>query len=61
MGYVRLDDAVVDSMEERENCVFYRDDCNYKYIVFEGSQKECEAFCDENNWELDGEELELWV
>ena len=41
------------------NAVFYRDDCNYKYIVFEGTEDECRQFCKENEWEWNGEELEL--
>ncbi len=44
-----------------ENYVFYRDENNFKTIVFEGSQEECERFCKDNNWEFDGNKLELWV
>ena len=41
------------------NAVFYRDDCNYKYIVFEGTEDECRQFGKQNEWEWNGEELEL--
>ena len=48
--------------KEKENFVFYRDDSNYKYIVFEGTQTECKTFCEESDWTYeteDGEEFEL--
>ena len=48
------------NMKTRKNFVFYRDDCNYKYIVFEGTQEECEKYCKENDWEFEGHELEFW-
>lgn len=43
----------------RTTYVFYRDDCNFKTIVFEGRISECRHFCTENGWEMDGNELEI--
>ena len=39
--------------------VFYRDDCNFKTVVFTGTVDECRKFGKENDWELDGNELEV--
>ena len=39
--------------------VFYRDDCNYKYIVFEGTYNECREFARECDWKHDDYELEV--
>ena len=44
---------------ETKNMVFYRDECNYKYYIFEGTTGECIKFCEEHDWESDGNELEL--
>lgn len=44
---------------EAKTAVFYRDDCNYKYIVFEGTYDECRQFGKENDWEYNGNELEI--
>lgn len=39
--------------------VFYRDDCNYKYVVFEGTYNECREFAREYDWKYDDYELEI--
>lgn len=44
---------------EDHDAVFYRDDDNFKYIVFEGTYGECRQFGKENDWEYNGEELEI--
>ena len=48
-----------------KDTVFYRDDWNFKTIIFEGTYDECRYFGKENDWEYtteDGEiyELEVW-
>lgn len=54
------DDYLMEA-DMNKNWVFYRDEDNFKTIVFEGTEEECGKFCEDNNWELDGNELELWV
>ena len=44
---------------DKHTYVFYRDDCNFKTIVFEGDYDECREFGRENDWEYDGYELEV--
>lgn len=39
--------------------VFYRDDNNFKTIVFEGNYDDCRYFGREHDWKLDGNELEM--
>ena len=46
-------------MSEDKNSVFYRDECNYKYYVYQGTTNECRKFCRENDWEWCGYDLEL--
>lgn len=44
---------------DKKDAVIYRDDCNFKYIVFEGTYDECRQFGKENDWEYHGNELEI--
>lgn len=39
--------------------VFYRDDDNFKTIVFEGTYDDCRRWCRDAGWEIDGNELEV--
>lgn len=45
--------------EEEHHRVLYRDQYNYKYVIFEGTKRECEQFCEENDYEFEGYELEM--
>ena len=46
---------------EGKSYVFYRDEDNYKYIVFEGNYDECRKFGRENDWVWGEDECELEV
>lgn len=39
--------------------VFIRDEYNYKYTIFEGTEIECREFCRQRKWEIGGIELEI--
>lgn len=49
----------VKANSDRTYFVFYRDEYNYKDYIFEGSYEECEQYCEDAGWELDGYELEI--
>lgn len=42
-----------------QDYVFYRDDNNFKTIVFEGNYDDCRYFGREHSWKFDGNELEM--
>ena len=48
----------------KHDAVFYRDDCNFKTIVFEGDYLDCRKFGRDNDWtytDEEGNEFELEI
>jgi len=41
--------------------VMYRDKDGNGHKILDGITEVCKAYCEDNNWEYEGNELEMWT